>query len=294
MAEITTRDLVAIVEGLYPPRLAAPWDQIGLICGRLDQPVSAVTIAVDLTDEVIDFAIYQGANFILVHHPLFLAGVHEVSDSGFKGRLVHRLIENRIALMAAHTNADSARPGVSDALAALLGLIDTVALEPASAQAGDADSGGAGGGVQAHRTIGSGRIGRLPQPVPLREFAEQVALVTPSTAQGVRVAGDPERVVAQVAVCGGSGDSYLELANSLGADVYVTSDLKHHRTRDHIDAGGCAVVDIPHWASEFPWCESARGLIESEVALSGADIAIGVYQVPTDPWSFHVGSISTS
>lgn len=293
MADLTTRDLVATVEELYPPRLAAPWDQIGLICGRLDQPVSGVTIAVDLTDEVIDFAIDQGANFILVHHPLFLAGVHEVSDSGFKGRLVHRLIENRIALMAAHTNADSARPGVSDALAALLGLVDTTAMEPAS-ETHDAKNAVASGGVAATASVGSGRIGKLAQPVTLQEFAEQVAQATPSTAQGVRVAGDPERVVAQVAVCGGSGDSYLELANSLGADVYVTSDLKHHRTRDHVDAGGCAVIDIPHWASEFPWCESARGLLESEFAESGAQIGVTVYQVPTDPWSFHVPSISTS
>lgn len=270
----TTQDVVNAVEELYPPRLAAPWDQIGLICGRLDQTVTGVVVAVDLTDQVIEFAQDNKANFILVHHPLFLSGVHEVSEAEFKGALVHTLIENKIALMAAHTNADSAKPGVSDALADLLGLTGTVPVEPDPNNPQE----------------GSGRIGELAQPLTLQEFAELVASKTPATAQGVRVAGDPEKEVKRIAVCGGSGDSYLDLINQLEADVYVTSDLKHHRVRDHVDAAGCAIVDIPHWASEFPWCEQAAAQLSEQLAKSGQEVPVSVYEVPTDPWVFHLDS----
>lgn len=270
----TTRDLVQLIEGFYPPRLMADWDQIGLVCGRLDQEVTGVVVAVDLTADVIDFAESQGANFILVHHPLFLGGVHEVSEATFKGELVHRLIEGRIALMVAHTNADAARPGVSDALADLLGLESTVPIE-------STEPGG---------TEGTGRIGNLEQAVTLAEFADLVASNTPATAQGVRVAGDLERMVQRVAVCGGSGDSYFDLLALADVDAYLTSDLKHHRTRDHIDAGGCALVDIPHWASEFPWCASAAELIKSDLEGTGSAVPVAVYERPTDPWVLHVAS----
>ncbi len=75
---------------------------------------------------------------------------------------------------------------------------------------------------------GLGRIGELPEPQTLREFTARVAAALPRTEWGVRAAGDPDRVVRTVAVCGGSGDSLLDTVSGLGADVYVTADLRHH------------------------------------------------------------------
>ncbi len=286
MAELTTRELVTVVEDLYPPRLKSDWDQIGLVCGRLNETITGVVVAVDLTREVIDFAQDSGANFILVHHPLFLTGVHEVSETSFKGELVHRLIEGKIALMVAHTNADAANTGVSDALAATLGLTVVAPIEPIKSSSADAGEQGAGEEV----ALGVGRVGELEEPIALKDFAYLVARQTPATAQGVRVAGDPEQLVKRVAVCGGSGDSYLGLMDSLAVDVYLTSDLKHHRTRDHIDAGGCAVVDIPHWASEFPWCGEAAEQIAFRLQVIGVGVPVAVYERPTDPWVLHLAS----
>jgi dinuclear metal center YbgI/SA1388 family protein len=66
----------------------------------------------------------------VTHHPLLLTGVHGVPADDPKGALVHRMIRGGLAHYVAHTNADVARPGVSDALAARLGLSELRPLEP--------------------------------------------------------------------------------------------------------------------------------------------------------------------
>ncbi|MEI8080883.1 MAG: Nif3-like dinuclear metal center hexameric protein, partial [Actinomycetes bacterium] len=118
----TVADVVEWVEREFPPHLAESWDAVGLVCGRPEAPVHKIVVTVDVTEEVVTFALGVGADFILAHHPLLLSGVHSVSATDFKGRILHRLIEAGCALMSAHTNADAADPGVSDALARAVGL----------------------------------------------------------------------------------------------------------------------------------------------------------------------------
>ena len=84
---------------------------------------------------------------------------------------------------------------------------------------------------------GLGRIGSLPAPEPLHAFADRVAAALPATAWGVRAAGDPDRPVQRVAVCGGAGDSALGAAAAAGVDAYVTADLRHHPASEHLLAG---------------------------------------------------------
>ena len=129
------------------------------------------------------------------------------------------------------------------------------------------------------QATGLGRIGELDQPMTLRDFTQQVADALPETAWGVRAAGDPERVVKKVAVSSGSGDSFLSDVSRLGVDVYVTSDLRHHPVDEHLRAGGPAVIDTAHWASEFPWTTQAEGI----VAPLGVDTEI--LHIRTDPWT---------
>lgn len=117
LAEITT-----ILAEAYPPRLAESWDRVGLVAGDPVDRVERVVVAVDATDAVVDHALAVGADLLLVHHPPLMRGVHSVAADTPKGRLLHRLIVGGCALYAAHTNADSARPGVNDALAETLGL----------------------------------------------------------------------------------------------------------------------------------------------------------------------------
>ncbi|MGN6330923.1 MAG: Nif3-like dinuclear metal center hexameric protein [Motilibacteraceae bacterium] len=123
-------DVVAVLDELYDPRWAEDWDAVGLALGDPAQPVRRVLLAVDPTDEVVDEALAWGADLLLTHHPLFLRGVHGIAATTPKGARAHRLVRAGVALFTAHTNADSAHPGVSDALAAALGLADTRPLTP--------------------------------------------------------------------------------------------------------------------------------------------------------------------
>ncbi len=273
MGEICVRDIVGALDEAYPPRLAAEWDSVGLACGDPDASVTRVLFAVDPVMSVVDEALAEGAQLIVTHHPLFLHGVHSVAATDTKGRIVHRLISSGVALYSAHTNADHAKPGVCDALAEALGLVvvrPLVQLEGESAG------------------VGTGRIGELAEAVTLEQFAEHVAVSLPHTHHGVLVAGDPQRPVRTVAVCGGAGDAFLPAA--AGADAYVTSDLRHHRAQDHLTADACALIDIAHWASEWPWLEQAAAVVRTAAAVRGGSVATHVSTHPTDPWTAHLGS----
>jgi dinuclear metal center YbgI/SA1388 family protein len=372
-------DVAAAIDGLYDPGRAEEWDAVGLVCGDPGADVRRVLFAVDPVATVADEAIAWGADLIVSHHPLFLRPVHGVAATTPKGRLVHTLVSHRIGLHVAHTNADSADPGVSDALGAAIGLGELRPLVPQSADPVDklvvfvpeADTervldalstAGAGvigdydrcawtasgtgtfrPGTGANPTIGSvgavervaetrvemvmprarrgavlaallaahpyeepaydvyelaalagatgiGRVGRLGTPEPLAAFARRVAAALPATAAGVRAAGDPNGPVHTVAVCGGAGDSLFGAVRSAGVDAYVTADLRHHPASEAREAGGPALIDVAHWASEWPWLDDAARRLGVAMASAGTTVETRVSATPTDPWTMHVRS----
>ena len=135
---------------------------------------------------------------------------------------------------------------------------------------------------------GHGRVGTLPEPMSLRSFAAYVGERLPRTAHGVRVAGDPDRVVQRVAVGAGSGESLLDLARAAGADAFVTSDLKHHRASEFLEGGRevPALVDVAHWSAEWTWLPVARAEVERAAAERGYTVESRVSTIVTDPWTF--------
>lgn len=130
----TLAQVVTLIERMYDPAWARDWDRVGLVCGDPTAPVRRVLLAVDPMTAVVDEALDWRADLIIAHHPLLLRPVHGVAATDAKGRLLHRLVRAECALYTAHTNADVAAPGVSDALARVLGLRD---LHPLSADAPD-------------------------------------------------------------------------------------------------------------------------------------------------------------
>lgn len=262
----TVIDVVRAMETRYDPATAEDWDAVGLTCGEPATKVTKIVFAVDAVDAVVDQAVALGANLIITHHPLYLRPVTSVAASSAKGSVIHRLISHGIALFTAHTNADHANPGVSDALASALGVIDTRPLSES----------------------GAGRIGRLSEPMTLATFAGHVSQSLPGTNQGIRVSGDLEATVSTVAVCGGAGDAFLPLTKT--ADVYVTSDLRHHRALEHREEWGCALIDVAHWASEWPWLAQAAELLAEDLADPKVEILVS--DIVTDPWSAHWRSTS--
>jgi dinuclear metal center YbgI/SA1388 family protein len=127
----TLRDVVRVLDELYPPAWAASWDAVGLVCGDPEAPVRRVHLAVDPVEAVAAEALAAGADLLVTHHPLYLRGTTSVAATDPKGRVVHRLVSAGCGLLVAHTNADVADPGVSDALAAAVGLRDTRPLQSA-------------------------------------------------------------------------------------------------------------------------------------------------------------------
>ena len=255
--------VIDVLDEAYPPGLAQPWDSVGLVCGDPNEVLSSVTIAVDATAAVVDEV--PDGGLLLAHHPLLLRGVDTVAASTVKGALIHRLIRSGRSLFTAHTNADSASPGVSDALAQALGLTVEAVLEPAA----DGD-------------VGLGRIGSLSRPESLSAFVSRVKAGLPQTSWGVRAAGDPDMSVSRVAVCGGAGDSLLGTAAAADVQAYVTADLRHHPADEHRRASEVALIDVAHWASEYPWCEQAADVLRSAF---GAALSVRVCPIRTDPWN---------
>ncbi len=277
------REIITVLDSVYPRSLAAPWDAVGLVCGDLDQDVSTVLLAVDVTDVVVEEALDARADLLLVHHPLFLRPVHGVGTDTPKGRLLHRLMRAKCALFSAHTNADTATPGVSDALARVLGLTDLAPLEPVPSPASEVMA--SRGGAEDASATGFGRIGTLRAPTLLRAFAEQVARALPRTMSGVRIAGPMDAVVHRVAVCGGAGDSLLDAARAAEADVFVTSDLRHHAAGESLETGRPWLIDVAHWASEWPWLLGARERLLSGLDGYGQVVDARVSATSTDPWT---------
>jgi dinuclear metal center YbgI/SA1388 family protein len=295
----TLADVVVLLDLRYPPGAAADWDAVGTVCGDPAQPVRKVLFAIDATSAVVDEALTWGADLLVTHHPLLLRGVHSVAATTFKGDIVHRLIRGGCALHAAHTNADAPAGGVPEALGLAVGLVDLVPLVPAVAQTPGENPGEA---------VGAGRVGRLPEAMTLRAFAEHVVEVLPVTAQGVRVAGDLDVLVETVAVVGGSGDSFFDAVRAIGADVYLTGDLRHHpalelRERAGFEAelaglprvdGRPFLVDVAHSASERPWlARAAARLAEDVAAAQGTTVETRVSSLSTDPWTARLASAHT-
>ncbi len=138
---------------------------------------------------------------------------------------------------------------------------------------------------------GLGRVGALRRPMPLREFARHVAASLPATVAGVRAAGDPDRTVVTVAVVGGAGDSELSTAALAGADAVVTSDLRHHVVSEFVAADRApAVVEVAHWAGEWPWLARAAAMLDAEL---GGRVRTTVSTTRTDPWTLHVAGGET-
>lgn len=271
---LTLREVLEVVERLYPPHTAQSWDRVGLVTGDPEQPVRRVHLAVDPTLAVIEEARELGADLLLTHHPLLLRGVHTVATTSAKGASVTHLVVGDVALYVAHTNADVAAEGVCAALAEACGLSDTEPLTVSEDQP-------------------MGRVGDLAEPLALRTFVERLATRLPDAAGGIRVAGPPDAVVRRVALLGGAGDDLFDAVRASGADVYVTADLRHHpalEAREEARGGTPYLVDAGHWASEQVWLARAERALRAGLGERAARVETHISTVRTDPWTFVVGA----
>jgi dinuclear metal center YbgI/SA1388 family protein len=275
-AAVSLRDVVLLLDELYPPSTAMEWDRVGLVAGDLDQLVRLVHFAVDPTLAVVQEAVAAGADLLVTHHPLLLRGIHSVATTSAKGETLTRAILGDLAIYCAHTNADVATPGVCDALAEAVGLVDVQPLEDVE--------------------YALGRVGVLEFPMSLRDFAVSVAIALPTTVGGIRVSGDPDGEVRRVAVLGGSGDDRFDVVRAADVDAYVTADLRHHpalEERETTRDGRPYLLDAGHWATEWLWLASAERRLRDAVAArlakeASSTLETHVSRLRTEPWTFVV------
>ena len=250
---VTVEQVLGLLDTLAPLSLAEPWDNVGLLAGRMDSPVEKALCALDLTEEVVAEATEVGAQLIVTHHPILFRGRKNLAETDGEGRLLCALVRSGIAMIAMHTNYDNACPGVNDALAAALGLEDVEALENGM------------------------RVG-TPKQTDLGLFVRAAgdALGGP-----VRAYGPMGRRIRRVAVLGGAGEDYADSAIAAGADVYLTGEMAYHKALDALSNGLC-VLEAGHAATERPGILAlSRGLQNAadavKYSISVIDSRAGLY-----------------
>lgn len=355
--------IISLLEQLAPLHLQETWDNSGLQVGSLSWQTDKILLALDVTPEVVEYAIAEKCGFILSHHPLIFHKISRIDASTPIGSCIAGALTNRICIYAMHTNLDVIPGGVSDALAALLQLKNTQVLdkgrgnycklavyvpdthlEQVRSALGDAGAGWIGN--YSHCTFASpgrgqfmpreganpwlgqqgeleevseykletlvkgnqlaavlaamkkahpyeevaydvipldnegehglGRIGRLPEPMALGDFAAWLATMLGCPA--VKVSGEKTRRISKVAVCGGSGGDLVTLAHYSGADVLVTGDVGHHAALEAAGLG-LSLVDPGHYASEYPVLKVLECYLQDNLR----EIAIIAYP-GTDPF----------
>ena len=239
------RDIMKVIETTYPKHAALEWDNVGLLVGRSNKEVKKIYVALDATDEVIDDAVFKGADLLITHHPLLFSPLKKITDENFIGNRVVKLLQHDISYYAMHTNYDVL--GMADLSANLLGLSDMEVLEVTDMESEE----------------GIGRVGTLSNIISLRECCELVK--ENFELDGVKVFGDLTQVVKRVAISPGSGKHMTDLALSKGAEVFVTAEIDHHEGIDAV-ARGMAVIDAGHYGLEHIFIEDMTKFLQQKLS----------------------------
>lgn len=220
---LTVQRVYELIDALAPFDTQADFDNSGLLVGNPQAEVTGIHLALDVTDRVIDDALAAGADLIVTHHPLMFSARKRLTEADYEGHLLIRLIANGLSLIAAHTNFDQAPGGMNDTLAGLLGL---------------------------ENIVGEGflRVGDLSAPMTAEAFADFAAR---QLGDAVRVMGHRDALIRRVGLCSGGGCDEWADAHAMGADAFLTGEVKHHIALD-ASYHGVVLLEAGHFATENP------------------------------------------
>jgi dinuclear metal center YbgI/SA1388 family protein len=255
--------LYEFLESIYPRDLAEEWDRIGLLVDNLKSSYNKILLTIDVTYDVIQTAENIKADLIISHHPLEIEHVTESSN-----KIRNLLLEKKIDLFVIHTNGDKAVGGVNDSLAKALDLVD----------------------LRNFRNSDLGRIGEFKEPLKMNEIISILEDKLPKHCGALQVSGDMNKEIMNVGVCSGSGSSLMDHLSESNLDLFITSDLKHHRVLENLIELGPNLISIPHWAGEFTWLPNLKNQIITFLNTGQVTYEVEVYEKSTDPWIFTLGS----
>ena len=262
MADFTK--ITDAIKSIAPEALQESWDNSGIqVSPDSAKDYKRIMTALEISDGVVQEAVEKGVDMIVTHHPLIFSKLASVSDTATVGNQIITLIKNNIAVYSAHTSFDSAAGGTNSYLAEKIGLTESVPMIPAPG--GEPDE-------------GMGRVGRYASPLIFGVFLHK--LETAMGKDSIRIAGNPPQSVETVALCTGSGAEFIDLARELGADVYITGDLKYHDAR-HADDTGFCVIDAGHHGTEVIFAEN---MAEKLRAALGENVEIIVSETDIYPF----------
>lgn len=220
------KKLIDRFESFAPKTIAFTNDPVGLQIGNVNNDIKRVMVTLDVRPEVVDEAIKQNCDMIFSHHPLIFRPIKNLDLSNPQNQMYAKLIQNSILVYSAHTNLDVAKGGMNDWLTEAMGLNHVQMV------------------YSNHYDTNIGRIGVLPTPVTVEEFAKTLKKIF--NLEGLRlVANDNKAMVKNVAVIGGDGGKFYPEMLKAGADVFVTGDVYYHTGHDML-ADGINVVDVGH------------------------------------------------
>ena len=240
-------DIVKELEALAPPALAEPWDNVGLMVGDTEQTVKNVFVCLDVTSENVEQAAAFGADLIISHHPLIFTPLKRLVEGDVSGGILRRLVRENISVYSMHTNFDKADGGMNDLLAKKLGLsrVRPYTSEECLDEAGKPND-------------AIGRVGVLPAPMSLGDYTDYVK--DSLNCFSIRSIGESDEQVQTVALCSGAGGDFLYSAYRAGADVYVTSDVRHHEAQLAQELG-MNLIDAGHFETENIICEFLQSFL---------------------------------
>ena len=256
---------MGLLEDLAPSGLAESWDNVGLMIGSREDPVTGIMVSLDPTVEAVAATRRSDLNLLITHHPLLFKPLSSVDPSTPTGAVVYRAVREGVGILAAHTNLDSAQGGVNDALADLLGLKETAPLIPAVDRVG----------------AGMGRLGLLDPPLTLGEVAAKVKEVLGISS--LRMVGLSERTIRRVALCGGAGGELVGIARDSGADLYITGEAAHHHARE-AEFRGLALIEAGHYATEVPVVPVLARRLKEALNAAGFPLAVSIFEEERAPY----------
>ena len=230
------REIAEAIEQYAPLRLQEEWDNAGIQVGNPEAEITGVLLCTDATETVVGEAVALGYNLVISHHPLIFRGLKKIMGRTPVERTVAMAIKHDITIYSAHTNMDSAWQGVSFRMADKIGMTDVAFLDDNRVDAY---------GDQCNTSAGCGVIGNI-EPTAAIEVLKRVKAAFEVGA--VRYCGNPDTVISRVALCGGAGGFLIDKAVEMGAQLYVTADMRYHDFLDN--SKRIVVADIGHYESE--------------------------------------------